>query len=498
MTAKCSFLLIFFKKVIIYELERQIAYFVDFFLGFIYNDAMATKRKFKLPPAAMIAISVFSVIAVGTALLCIPAASNSGEVDFLAAFFTATSATCVTGLSAVDTASHWSYFGQAIILVLMQIGGLGLITILSVFFLYLQKHTSLSQRKLVMQSAGFVSLEGMKKLVKYIIIVTFACEFIGSFALCFSFVPVMGWGRGIWQSVFTGVSAFCNCGYTLTGWYGQDSLNAYISDPVVCLTVSALIVIGGIGFFVWGDVIKNGIHLKRYSFHSKVVLTTTAALILVGWAMFMAFEWNNPATIADKDVGTKLLATLFMSISPRTAGFNTVSSKYLSGAGGMLSIVLMFIGGSPGSTAGGIKTTTLAVLVMSAISTSRRRAEAHIFNRRFEDDAYPQAGTVFSIYITAVILSSMIICALECDNPAVANVADGSVNIHYVVFEVVSAIGTVGLSCGITGAVGAASQLILIFLMFLGRVGGFTLILVFTNERKPVTISRVAGNLIIG
>ena len=474
MTAKCTFLLIFFKKVIIYEPERQIAYFVDFFWSFIYNDAMATKRKFKLPPAAMIAISVFLVIAAGTALLCIPAASNSGEVDFLAAFFTATSATCVTGLSAVDTASHWSYFGQAIILVLMQIGGLGLITILSVFFLYLQKHTSLSQRKLVMQSAGFVSLEGMKKLVKYIIIVTFACEFIGSFALCFSFVPVMGWGRGIWQSVFTGVSAFCNCGYTLTGWYGQDSLNAYISDPVVCLTVSALIVIGGIGFFVWGDVIKNGIHLKRYSFHSKVVLTTTAALILVGWA------------------------TLFMSISPRTAGFNTVSSKYLSGAGGMLSIVLMFIGGSPGSTAGGIKTTTLAVLVMSAISTSRRRAEAHIFNRRFEDDAYPQAGTVFSIYITAVILSSMIICALECDNPAVANVADGSVNIHYVVFEVVSAIGTVGLSCGITGAVGAASQLILIFLMFLGRVGGFTLILVFTNERKPVTISRVAGNLIIG
>ena len=263
MTAKCSFLLIFFKKVIIYEPERRIAYFVDFFWSFIYNDAMATKRKFKLPPAAMIAISVFSVIAAGTALLCIPAASNSGEVDFLAAFFTATSATCVTGLSAVDTASHWSYFGQAIILVLMQIGGLGLITILSVFFLYLQKHTSLSQRKLVMQSAGFVSLEGMKKLVKYIIIVTFACEFIGSFALCFSFVPVMGWGRGIWQSVFTGVSAFCNCGYTLTGWYGQDSLNAYISDPVVCLTVSALIVIGGIGFFDWGDVIKNGIHLNR-------------------------------------------------------------------------------------------------------------------------------------------------------------------------------------------------------------------------------------------
>ena len=441
----------------------------------------------------MIAISVFAVIVVGTALLCIPAASNSGEVDFMAAFFTATSATCVTGLSAVDTASHWSYFGQAIILVLMQIGGLGLITVLSVFFMYMQKRVTLSQRKLVMQSAGAVNLEGIKKLIKYIFIVTLTCEFIGSVLLATSFVPVMGWGRGIWQSVFTGVSAFCNCGFTLTGWYGQDSLNAYISDPVVCLTVCALIVIGGIGFFVWGDVIKNGIHFRRYNFHSKVVLTTTACLILAGWALFLIFEWNNPATLADKDVGTKFLATLVMSICPRTAGFNTVSSGTLSGAGGMLTIVLMFIGGSPGSTAGGIKTTTIAVLVMSAISTSRRRTEAHIFKRRFEDDALPQAGTVFFIYLSAVIVCSMIISAIE---------AGSGFTTHQIVFEVVSAIGTVGLSCGpettLTGLLADSSQLILIFLMFLGRVGGFTLILVFTNERKPVSISRVAGNLIIG
>lgn len=454
---------------------------------------MAHIKKFRLPPAAVIAISVLSVILVGTALLCIPAASNDGQVNFLAAFFTATSATCVTGLSAVDTASHWSYFGQAIILILMQIGGLGLITILSVFFMYMQKRVSLSQRKLVMQSAGSVNLEGIKKLVKYIIIVTLVCETTGAILLSTSFVPVMGWGRGIWQSVFTGVSAFCNCGFTLTGWYGQDSLNAYISDPVVCLTVCALIVIGGIGFFVWGDVIKNGIHFKKYSFHSKVVLTTTACLIIVGWALFMAFEWNNPASIGDQSAGTKVLATLVMSICPRTAGFNTVSSGTLSGAGGMLTIVLMFIGGSPGSTAGGIKTTTLAVLVMSAISTSRRRTESHIFGRRFEDDALPQASTIFSIYISAVIICSMIICAIE---------ANSGFTTHQVVFEVVSAIGTVGLSCGpettLTGLLSSGSQLILIFLMFLGRVGGFTLILVFSNERKPVSISRVADNLIIG
>ncbi len=457
---------------------------------------MVQTKKLKLPPAALIAISVFSVIVVGTALLCIPAASNSGEVDFMAAFFTATSATCVTGLSAVDTASHWSYFGQAIILVLMQIGGLGLITILSVFFMYMQKRVSLSQRKLVMQSAGSVNLEGIKKLIKYIIIVTFTCEFIGAVLLATSFVPVMGWGRGIWQSVFTGVSAFCNCGFTLTGWYGQDSLNAYISDPVVCLTVCSLIVIGGIGFFVWGDIIKNGIHFRRYSFHSKVVLTTTASLIIAGWALFMAFEWNNPASIGNQSVGTKILAALVMSICPRTAGFNTVSSGTLSGAGGMLAIVLMFIGGSPGSTAGGIKTTTIAVLIMSAISTSRRRTEAHIFKRRFEDDALPQAGTVFFIYLSMVILCSMIISAIE---------AQSGFTTHQIVFEVVSAIGTVGLSCGpdaanptLTGLLSSGSQLILIFLMFLGRVGGFTLILVFTNERKPVTISRVPDSLIIG
>ncbi len=450
-------------------------------------------KKFRLHPAAVIALSVLAVIIVGTSLLCIPAASNSGEVDFMAAFFTAVSASCVTGLSAVDTASHWSYFGQAIILVLMQTGGLGLITILSVFVLYLKKNPSMSSRKIVMQSAGSVNMEGIKKLVKYIFIVTFTCEAIGAFLMAFSFVPVMGWGRGIWQSVFTAVSAFCNCGFTLTGWYGQDSLNYYISDPLVCLTVCALIVIGGIGFFVWGDVIRNGIHFKRYSFHSKVVLTTTACLILVGWALFLIFEWNNPETLADKDVGTKFLATLVMSICPRTAGFNTVSSGCLSGAGGMLTIVLMFIGGSPGSTAGGIKTTTLAVLVMSAISTSRRRSEAHIFKRRFEDDALPQAGTIFSIYITAVIICSMIICAIE---------AESGFSTHQIVFEVVSAIGTVGLSCGpettLTGLLSVGSQLILIFLMYLGRVGGFTLILVFTSERRPVTISRVAESLIIG
>ena len=450
---------------------------------------MTSTKKLRLPPAALIALSLFAAILVGTALLCIPAASVSGEVSFMAAFFTATSATCVTGLAIVDTGSYWSYFGQAIILVLMQIGGLGLITILSVFFLYVQKRASLSKRKLVMQSAGSVSLEGIKSLVKYILIGTVACEATGAFLLSFAFVPDMGWGMGIWQSVFTAVSSFCNCGFTLTGKFGQDSLNAYVSDPLVCLVICLLIVIGGIGFFVWGDMIKNGIHFRRYSFHSKVVLTTTGALILIGWALFMALEWNNPATIGDKDVGTKILATFFMSITPRTAGFNTVSYASVSNGGGMLTTILMFIGGSPGSTAGGIKTTTLAVIFLSAIATSRRRNETQIFNRRFDDDAYPQAGAVFSIYLSAIVVSALIISAIE---------SAAGYTVHDIIFEVVSAVGTVGLSCGITASLSVASQIILICLMFLGRVGGFTLILVFSNEREPVSISRVADNLIIG
>ena len=203
----------------------------------------------------------------------------------------------------------------------------------------------------------------------------------------------------------------------------------------------------------------------------------------------MALEWNNPATIGDKDVGTKILATFFMSITPRTAGFNTVSYASVSNGGGMLTTILMFIGGSPGSTAGGIKTTTLAVIFLSAIATSRRRNETQIFNRRFDDDAYPQAGAVFSIYLSAIVVSALIISAIE---------SAAGYTVHDIIFEVVSAVGTVGLSCGITASLSVASQIILICLMFLGRVGGFTLILVFSNEREPVSISRVADNLIIG
>lgn len=449
--------------------------------------AIMAKRTFRLPASAVVAISFFAVICLGTALLCLPIATRDLSVNFLDSLFTATSASCVTGLIVADTFTHWSYFGQAVILLLIQIGGLGFITIMSLFMLYVKKHTSLSQRKLVMQSAGSVDLAGLKGLLKYIFLGTLICEASGAFLLSISFIREFGWGLGIWQAVFTSVSAFCNAGFTVTGTLGGGSLMAFVSDPLVNIVVILLIVIGGIGFFVWGDIVRNGVHIKKYSFHSKVVLTTTGFLIIISWALFMAFEWNNPATIGGEDAGTKVLATLFMAVTPRTAGFNSVDYAGISPAGGALTDVLMFIGGSPGSTAGGIKTATLAVFILTAFATSRRYEETHIFKRRFESDAGPQASVIVCLYLLSTVISVLIVAGVE-----------STLSLDSIVFEVVSAIGTVGLSRGITAGLHVVSKLVLIFLMFFGRVGGYTLILIFSNDKKPIAISRVAEKIIIG
>lgn len=447
------------------------------------------KRKFKLPAAAVVAISFLVVIFIGTALLCIPFATRSNKVDFLNALFTATSASCVTGLNVADTFSYWSYFGQAIILILIQIGGLGFITIMSLFMLYVKKHTTLSQRKLVMQSSGSVDLASIKGLVKYILLGTVIFELSGAFFLSISFIRAYGWGLGIWQAIFTSISAFCNAGFTVTGVAdGNSSLMAFVSDPLVNIVVMVLIVVGGIGFFVWGDVVRHGIHLKKYSFHSKVVLTTTGILIGLSWVLFMIFEWNNPGTVGEKGVGTKILATLFMAVTPRTAGFGSVDYGSMSAAGNALTTVLMFIGGSPGSTAGGIKTTTLAVFLLTALATSRRYEETHVFKRRFEGEAGAQASATVCLYVVVIITSVLLIGGVE----------GAKFQLQEIVFEVVSAVGTVGLSCGITTGLTAFSQVVLVFLMIFGRVGGYTLILLFSHEKKPVAISRVAERIIIG
>lgn len=448
-------------------------------------------KKFKFPASALVALSFLVLILFGTALLCIPFATKDGSVDFMNSFFTATSATCVTGLIVVDTFAHWSGFGQAVILLLIQIGGLGFITIVSLFTVYAKKHASLYQRKIAMQSAGSVDLVGLRGLLKIIIIGTFSFEFVGAFALCFAFVPVYGWGQGIWQAVFTSVSAFCNAGFTITGVVeGKSSLMGFVGNPLVILVVSLLIIVGGIGFFVWGDVVRHGVKIRKYSLHSKIVLIVTGVLILAGWLLFALFEWNNPATIGNESAGTKILASLFLSVTPRTAGFNSVEYANVTSATSALTVIYMFIGGSPGSTAGGIKTITVAVFFLSFVANAKRYDEIHIYRRRFENEASQQANSVICIYLFVAILSVISICAIEVGNSAV--------NFENAVFEVASAIGTVGLSQGITAGLTVFSKLILIFLMFFGRVGGFTLILIFAGDKKPVSISRVAERVIIG
>ncbi len=449
---------------------------------------MQNARKFRLPAAALVALSFLVIIIIGTSLLCMPFAAKDGKVNFLNSFFTATSASCVTGLIVADTFTHWTYFGQAVILLLIQVGGLGFITIISLFTLYVKKRTSLSQRKLAAQSTGSINMVSTKQLVKIILLGTLIFEFSGAFLLSISFIRDYGWGMGIWQAVFTSVSAFCNAGFTVTGANGGNSLCDYLGDPLVMLVVSLLIITGGIGFFVWSDVVHHGIHLKKYSFHSKIVLAVTGVLILGGWLLFGLFEWNNPYTIGGESAGTKILASLFMSVTPRTAGFNAVDYSKMSPAGLALTDVFMLIGGSPGSTAGGMKTTTLAVFFLSMLATARRKDEVQLFKRRFENDAAHQANAIFGLYILVTVISVFIICGVEGSN----------VPLDFVVFEVSSAVGTVGLSCGITAGLHAVSKLVLIVLMFIGRVGGFTLMLLFTGEKKPVAMSRVSEHIIVG
>ena len=449
---------------------------------------MERVRKFRLPAPAVVALSFNVIIVVGTALLCIPCAAREGGTPFIDAMFTAVSAVCVTGLTVLQTFNHWSLYGQIVIIALIQIGGLGFITIISIIFLYAKKHTTLSERKLVMQSAGGATFAGLKKLVKYILIGTAAFEALGAFVLCFAFVPVYGWGLGIWQSVFTSISAFCNAGFTITDADGGVSLCNFAGDPVVTITVVLLIIIGGVGFFVWGDVVKNGIHLTKYSLHSKIVLSATGALVFGGWLLFALLEWNNPATIGDEGVGTKLLATLFMSVTPRTAGFNSIDYADMSAGGILLSDLLMFVGGSPGSTAGGVKTTTAVVFICTALAVARRKEEVHLFKRRFERDVTTQAAAVICLYLFLIFASTLIICAAEGD----------AFTLEAVSFEVFSAVNTVGLSMGITPQLGVLSKLVLMLLMTLGRVGGFTFILLFAGDKKSVTISRVSEKIMVG
>lgn len=443
-------------------------------------------KKMKISYVQMIAASFLIVILLGSFLLSLPIASRSGQwTPYINSIYTATSATCVTGLVVYDTFTHWTIFGQLVILGLIQIGGIGFMTLVSMLSIALKRHIGLYERKLIMQSTGTLKISGAVKLIKRVVIGTAVFEGIGAVLLSFRFVPEMGFLRGIYNGIFHAVSAFCNAGFDLMGRFDKfSSLTRYADDPVVNLTVAGLIVVGGIGFFVWSDIYNCRFRFRKLQLHSKVVLTATAALIIVPMLGFFIMEFNH--AFRGMDTGTKVIASLFQSVTPRTAGFNTVDLNALSEGGGIMTIVLMFIGGSPGSTAGGIKTTTLVVLIIEAIASARQSSQIAVFKRRLDEGVLRQASAIVTIYLLAVIVSSLVICTID------------PFSMKQVLFEVVSAVGTVGLSLGITPSLSIASKIIIMILMFAGRVGGLSFALIIAQKKAAIPINRPTEKIMIG
>lgn len=401
-----------------------------------------------------------AVILIGALLLMLPVSSKAGIITpFNEALFTSTSAVCVTGLVVQDTATYWSWFGQGIILVLIQIGGLGVITIAVSFALLSGRKISLMQRSVMQEAISAPKVGGIVRLTGFVLKGTFLVEFTASIIMMPVFVKDFG-AKGIWMAIFHSISAFCNAGFDLMGTENAKyaSLTSYISHPLINITIMLLIIIGGIGFLTWEDILKNKYRIKSYRMQTKVILTTSFLLILFP-AFFFFFR-----DFADMPMQERIFSSLFQAVTPRTAGFNTADLTMMTKDGLGIVIVLMLVGGSPGSTAGGMKTTTLAVLIANTLACFRRKEDAQMFGRRIETSTIKNAATIFMMYIVLFFGGAIVISTVE------------DLSFSTCLFETASAIGTVGLTLGITPELGVISQTILMILMFLGRVGGLTLI----------------------
>ena len=415
--------------------------------------------KIRLTTSQSIILGFFSMILLGTFLLMLPFSSRAGvATPFSDALFTATSAVCVTGLVVYDTAAYWSVFGQTVIIILIQIGGMGVITVAASFALISGRRISLMQRSTMQEAISAPKVGGIVRLTSFIIRISLLIELLGAVAMAPVFCRDFG-PKGLWMALFHSISAFCNAGFDLMGTSMPfSSLTGYTADPVINVIVMLLVVIGGIGFLTWDDIRAHKLHVHQYRMQSKVILCTTAILLLFPALYFFFFEFSSLAP------GERVLASLFQSVTTRTAGFNTADLTALSEPGRYIMIALMLIGGSPGSTAGGMKTTTIAVLFASAISTFFRKEYAHFFGRRIDDGVIKNAATILLMYLSLFFFGGLAISIIEG-----APMLD-------CLFETASAVGTVGLTLGLTSHLGLVSRGILIVLMFFGRVGGLTLI----------------------
>ena len=443
----------------------------------------------RMSPARYITLVFVGMILVGAAVLSLPIASRSGSsCGFLTALFTATSATCVTGLSLVDTYTQWTAFGQAVILLLIQVGGLGFMTIVSIFFFMLHARLGIKKRKIIQQAFGLNDMQGVVRLVRHVLRGTAFFEVCGAIILTVRFWQDFPLKNAIWMGVFHSVSAFCNAGFDILGRITPGaSLSAYVADPVINVTIMALIVIGGIGFFVWEDLYHNWRRPSRLSIYTRLVLLITALLIVGGAGLIALTEWNNPGTLGPMPVGQKLLAALFQSVTNRTAGFATIAQDAMTDAGKAVCCIWMLIGGSSGSTAGGIKTVTAGVVLLSTLCSLRGRSRLTIMKKTISQEQVTTAQLILSLLVGLAVVGAIFISA--------------TTGFSFVdsLFETTSALGTVGLTANVTPYLNLPAKLMLIVFMFFGRVGITTISMGFLlSDRAEERFRYAETKLMIG
>ena len=452
---------------------------------FIQEKPKRIKMKSELSPSLFLGIGYLVTILVGTVLLCLPFSVKEGNIKFIDALFTATSATCVTGLVPFST-TNYSLFGQIVILCLIQIGGLGFMTIITLLFMLIRKQISLYNRSVLLQSAGSYKISGITKFVKRIVIMTLITEAIGAIILMICFLKDYNFATSLYYGIFHSISAFCNAGFDLLG----TSLVGYNSNIVVMTTVMLLIQIGGLGFIVWQDLFEHKFRFSKLELHSKIVLAFNALLIIIPTVLFLIVESSsisNNLEFSQMSFGNKLLNSFFMAITPRTAGFNAIDLNNLSSFSKLLTMALMFIGGASGSTAGGIKVTTFVIVLLNMICLARKRKEVTIFNRSISSSIIKMASALFISYFTLIFTATLFITAIETD-----------FTLESILFECISAVATVGLSLGLSGLATVGTKIIIIMLMFAGRIGAFALFNLILSKDSKEYIKKPEGKVLVG
>lgn len=443
------------------------------------------KKNIKLKGVQILTLGFILVILIGALILTLPICTTSGEsTNFLDAIFTATSAVCVTGLIVVDTGTYWNMFGQTVIMILIEIGGLGFMSFTTLIAIIFGKKITLRERLILQDAMNTFNIQGLVKMVKYVLLFTVSVQFFGALLFSTQFVPEYGLKTGVFYSIFHSVSAFCNAGFDILGEF--TSLTSYNSNAVVILVASALIIIGGLGFTVWNELYTTK-SIKRISLHAKMVILVTAVLIIGGTILMFVFEHNNPNTMAEMSVVDKIMNSFFASVTPRTAGFNSIPTDGMTTAGKFLTIILMFIGGSPGSTAGGIKTTTIGIVFITVLCVIRGREDSEVFKKRFNKDLVYRAFTLIFIGFILVVSVTMLLSYTEKGASFIS-----------LLYETVSAFGTAGLTIGLTTKLSTIGKILIIFMMYLGRVGPLTVALSLTKKKVNPGIKYPEGKILIG